>query len=61
MSRNDIRLRRKMMTSRKIERHKDYGSLLNKYKRENGLKRWYKWMALILLFIVLIMLGFYIF
>ncbi|MEO1049935.1 MAG: hypothetical protein AAFX87_04900 [Bacteroidota bacterium] len=36
MSNHDIRLRRRMMTSRRIERHKNYSELMRKHKRSNS-------------------------
>ncbi|MDH5398354.1 MAG: hypothetical protein OEX02_09420 [Cyclobacteriaceae bacterium] len=39
MSRHDIRLRRKIMTSRRIEGYKDYQGLMQKHKRTGILRR----------------------
>ena len=35
MGRHEIRLRRKNMTSRMIERHKNYYEIMRKHKRQN--------------------------
>ena len=61
MSRNDIRLRRKTMTSRKIENHKDYSDLLTKYKRGNLAKRIYKWAAVVLIVIIIVYISVFVF
>ena len=43
MSRNDIRFRRSRMTSRRIERHKDYDNLMRRYERGSLTRKIMKW------------------
>lgn len=53
MGRHEIKLRRQRMTSRRIEGHKDYNSLLIKHKSYRT-KRLVKLFSLLLFFIALI-------
>lgn len=39
MGRNEIRLRRKMMSSGRIARHRNYGELIARHEREVKIKR----------------------
>ena len=60
MSRNDIRLRRKRMTSRRIERHKDYDALMSRYNRGNWARRMVKWIIVLIAILLAIYIGFFI-
>jgi hypothetical protein len=55
MSRNEIRLRRKMMTSRRIERHKNFHDLMKRHERQIQLRKVGK--ILLVLFILLALTG----
>lgn len=54
MGKHEIRLRRKSMSSRRIERHKNYAQLMDKHHKSKRLKRIVQW--LIYVFIILMML-----
>ncbi len=60
MSRNDIRLRRKMMTSRRIERHKDYDSLMSRYQKGSWARRMIKWVIVLIVILLAVYLAFFI-
>ena len=55
MSRHEIRFRRKMMTSRRMGRHKDYNDILRKHGQRNT----YRKMIKIVAFVVLLLLFIY--
>ena len=59
MTRHDIRLRRRSMTSRRIERHKNYESLLNRHERSNRLRKTFKAVVYILALLAIIMLIYF--
>lgn len=57
MSRHDIRLRRSQMTSRRIERHKNYDALMRKHQRAS----WAKWVYRIVVGLLIALLAVYAF
>lgn len=59
MGRHEIRLRRKKMTSRRIESHKDYYDLLKRHERSSIGKRLLRIVIYIIIFMGLIMLGYF--
>ncbi|MBL6446255.1 hypothetical protein JMN32_08045 [Fulvivirga sp. 29W222] len=59
MGRHEIRLRRKKMTSRRIESHKDYYDLLKRHERTSVGKKLLRVVIYIIIFIGLIMLGYF--
>ncbi len=52
MGKHEIRLRRKSMTSRRIERHKNYAQLMDKHHKSKRLKRVVQWLIYIFIFLV---------
>lgn len=58
MGRHEIRLRRKKMTSRRIEGHKNYYDVLRKHKRSSRLKKLFKLIILLLFFLALIFFSY---
>ena len=44
MGNHEIRLRRKSMTSRRIERHKNYAQLMNQHQKSQRLKKIAMWL-----------------
>ena len=56
MSRNEIRFRRKMMTSRRIESHKNYNDLYNKYHKGTVIRRAIKWAVIFIVALAAIFL-----
>ncbi len=57
MGKHEIRVRRKKMTSRMIDRHKDYDTLLNQHHKAQKYKKWITW--LVYLFMAGLTLGLY--
>jgi flagellar basal body-associated protein FliL len=53
MSRNEIRLRRKMMTSRRIERHKNYQDIMKRHERQVQLRKVLRIFLVLLLLLAL--------
>lgn len=58
MGRHEIRLRRKKMTSRRIESHKNYYDLLKKHERSSMWKRVVKMILYIILILSIIFIGY---
>ncbi len=58
MGRHEIRLRRRKMTSGRIEGFKDYRDLMNKHNRADRLRKAYKLFLLLLFFISLLFFSF---
>jgi multisubunit Na+/H+ antiporter MnhB subunit len=52
MGKHEIKLRRKSMTSRKIERHKNYAQLMNKHHKTQRTKRIIQWLILVFVFLL---------
>lgn len=59
MGRHEIRLRRKKMTSRRIESHKDYYDLLKRHERSSLGRRLLKIVIYIIIFMGIVMLGYF--
>ena len=59
MGRHEIRLRRKMMTTRRIERHKNYASLLEQHHKSQRNRTIMRWVVYVLLFLMSAMVIFY--
>lgn len=59
MGRHEIRLRRKKMTSRRIESHKDYYDLLKRHERSSFGKRILKIIVYIIILLGLTMLAYF--
>ena len=59
MGRHEIRFRRHMMTSRRMESHKNYYDVLKKHERQRQIKRILKLIALGSFFLMLVYLIFY--
>lgn len=55
MGRHEIRLRRKAMTSRRIERHKNYAGLLDQHRRLKRTRSIVRWAVFILIFLMSLM------
>lgn len=58
MGRHEIRLRRKRMTSRRIESHKNYYDVLRKHQRTSRMKRLIKLIVLLIFFVALIFFSY---
>lgn len=58
MGRHEIRLRRKRMTSRRIESHKNYYDVLRKHQRTNRIKKVFKLLILLVFFLALIFFSY---
>lgn len=58
MGRHEIRLRRKRMTSRRIESHKNYYDVLRKHQRTNRIKKVFKLLILLIFFLALIFFSY---
>ncbi|MTI21273.1 hypothetical protein E1176_09595 [Fulvivirga sp. RKSG066] len=58
MGRHEIRLRRKRMTSRRIEGHKNYYDVLRKHQRSSRLKKLFKLIVLLLFFLALVFFSY---
>lgn len=58
MGRHEIRLRRKKMTSRRIESHKNYYDLLKKHERSDMWKRIVKMILYIIILLGIIFIGY---
>ena len=59
MGKHEIRLRRKSMTSRRIERHKDYAQLMDRHHKSKRLKRIVQWLILVFIFILGLIVVYY--
>ena len=59
MGRHEIRLRRKKMTSRRIESHKDYYDLLRRHERTSIGKKIIKVIIYIIILLGVMMLGYF--
>jgi len=56
MGRHEIRLRRKTMTSRRIERHKNYAELMAQHKKTQRNRTIMRWVLFVLLIIISLMI-----
>lgn len=52
MGKHEIRLRRKMMTSRRIERHKNYAGLMKQHHKTQRTRTIVRWVVIVLVFIM---------
>jgi hypothetical protein len=52
MGKHEIRLRRKSMSSRRIERHKNYAQLMDKHHKSKRLKRIVQWLIYVFIFLM---------
>ena len=59
MGRHEIRLRRKMMTSRRIEKHKNYAGLMDQHRRLKRTRSIVRWVVLALIFLMSLMVIYY--
>jgi len=59
MGRHEIRLRRKSMTSRRIERHKNYAQLMDKHHKSQRTKRIVQWLIAVFLFLLGLVVVYY--
>lgn len=59
MGRHEIRLRRKKMTSRRIDSHKNYSDLLKKHERTGMWKKLLKLIIYIIIIFGIILIGYY--
>lgn len=59
MGKHEIRLRRKSMTSRRIERHKNYAQLMDKHHRSKRLKRIVQWLIYVFIFLLGLFVVYY--
>lgn len=55
MGRHEIRLRRKVMTSRRIERHKNYAGLMDQHHKLKRTRSIVRWAIFILIFLMSLM------
>lgn len=60
MGRHEIRLRRQMMTSRRIQRHKNYAGLLEQHRKLQRNRSIMRWVVYVLLFLVSMLLVYYV-
>jgi heme/copper-type cytochrome/quinol oxidase subunit 2 len=65
MSRNEIRLRKKMMSTDKIQRYRNYSALMKQHQRANRFKRTvrialYSLVATVIVLILLLIVTFFI-
>lgn len=58
MGRHDIRLRRKRMTSRRIESHKNYYEVMRRHQKTSRLKKVFKLLILLIFFLALIFFSY---
>jgi len=58
MGKHEIRLRRKMMTSRRIERHKNYAGLMKQHHKTQRTRTIVRWVVFILIFLMSMILIF---
>ena len=58
MGRHDIRLRRKRMTSRRIESHKNYYEVMRRHQKTSRLKKVFKLVVLLIFFLALIFFSY---
>lgn len=58
MGRNEIRLRRQMMSSGRIARHRNYGDLMARHEREQKIKRFARLITYLLLVVFLLIIFF---
>ena len=56
MGRHEIRLRRQQMTSRRIQRHKNYAGLLEQHKRTERVRSIVRWVIYLLMFLMGLMI-----
>ena len=56
MGRHEIRLRRKTMTSRRIERHKNYAGLMAQHKKTQRNRTIMRWVLFVLLILISLMI-----
>ena len=59
MGKHEIKLRRKSMTSRRIERHKNYAQLMDKHHKSKRLKRIVQWLILVFVFLLGLIVVYY--
>ena len=59
MGKHEIRLRRKMMTSRRIERHKNYAGLMEQHHKTQRNRTIIRWVVYVLVFLMSMMLIFF--
>ena len=59
MGRHEIRLRRKTMTSRRIQRHKNYTGLLEQHKKTQRTRSIVRWVVYVLMFLIGMMMVYY--
>lgn len=52
MGKHEIRIRRKMMTSRRIERHKNYAGLMKQHHKTQRTRTIVRWVVIVLVFIM---------
>ena len=59
MGKHEIRLRRKMMTSRRIERHKNYAGLMEQHHKTQRTRTIIRWVVYVLVFLMSLMVVYY--
>lgn len=59
MGRHEIRLRRKSMTSRRIERHKNYAGLMEQHRKTQRMRTILRWVVAVVIFLLGLMTVYY--
>lgn len=59
MGKHEIRLRREMMTSRRIERHKNYAGLMEQHHKTQRTRAIIRWVVYVLVFLMSLMLIYF--